>query len=223
MHIVIAGAGEIGTVLAKWFVSSGHEIAVIEQDRETGRILDETLGAVSILGDPTDESVQAKAGTNRADAFIATTGKDDVNLAACQLAKHHFGVRRTISTVNKPDRSELFEALGIDVAIDVSGLIANRIQEAIDSDNVAFLLPAGTDGKSVVAMRIPQSPNMTERSLVDINLPPEILVSLIISKDGSYSVPTDETMIQSGDEILIVASPHDVEDLKERLTLQTGE
>ena len=223
MHIVIAGAGEIGTVLAKWFVSSGHEIAVIEQDRDAGRILDETFGAVSILGDPTDEAVQAKAGTNRADAFIAATGRDDVNLAACQLAKHQFGVQRTISTVNKPDRSELFEVLGVDVAIDVAGLIANRIQEAVDSDSVAFLLPAGTDGKSVVAMRIPQSSNMTERSLADINLPPEILVSLIISRDGSYSLPTGETMIQSGDEILVVASPHDIEDLKERLTLQTGE
>lgn len=223
MHIVIAGAGKIGTVLAKWFVSSGHEIAVIEQDRDAGRILDETFGAVSILGDPTDEAVQAKAGTNRADAFIAATGRDDVNLAACQLAKHQFGVQRTISTVNKPGRSELFEVLGIDVAVDVAGLIANRIQEAVDSDSVAFLLPVGTDGKSVVAMRIPQSPNMTERSLADINLPPEILVPLIISRDGSHSIPTGETMIQSGDEILVVASPQDIEDFKERLTLQTGE
>ena len=223
MHIVIVGAGEIGTVLAKWFVSSGHEIAVIEQDRDTGRILDETLGAVSIVGDPTDKAIQAKAGTNRADAFIAATGQDDVNLAACQLAKHQFGVQRTISTVNKPDRSELFEILGIDVSVDVTGLIANRIQEAVDSDSMTFLLPAGIDGKSVVAMRIPQSSNMAGRSLGDINLPTEILVSLIISRDGNYSIPTNETMIQSGDEILVVASPHDIEDLKERLTQQAGE
>ena len=142
MHVVIVGAGQVGTSLARWFVSTGHEVAVIEQDRATSQVLDETLGGVSIVGDGTDEAVQAKAGANRADAFIATTSEDDVNLAACQLARHRFGVRRTISTVNAPDRSELFELLGIDVAVDVAGLVSSRIQEAVASDGLVHLLPA---------------------------------------------------------------------------------
>lgn len=223
MHVVIVGAGQVGTSLARWFVSTGHEVAVIEQDRATSQVLDETLGGVSIVGDGTDEAVQAKAGANRADAFIATTSEDDVNLAACQLARHRFGVRRTISTVNAPDRSELFELLGIDVAVDVAGLVSSRIQEAVASDGLVHLLPAGGDGKSVVALRIPQGSSATGRSLGEIDLPAEALVTLVISRDGSHSIPTDQTTLQPGDEIVAVASAPAVEELKERLISQAGE
>ena len=223
MYVIIVGAGDVGTALARWFVSTGHEIAVIERNRVTGQTLDEITGSVSVVGDATEEAVQAKAGTNRADAFIATTGHDEVNLAACQLARHRFGVRRTVSTVTKPDRSKLFELLGIDVAIDVPSLVATRIREVVDSDSLVHLLPVGVDGRSVVALRIPQGSSATGRSMSEIDLPSEALVSLVISRDGTSSIPTDQTRLQPGDEIVVSASAQAVEELKERLALRAGE
>ena len=66
MHIIIVGAGRIGSSLARWLVSAGHETAVVDWDRSRCAALDEALGSVSVIGDGTDAGVLAKVGINRA-------------------------------------------------------------------------------------------------------------------------------------------------------------
>ena len=140
MHIVIVGANNVGQSLARWLVSAGHEIAVVDKDPSGCAEVDAALGSVSVSGEGTDVSTLAKAGINRADVLIAATGRDDVNLVCCQLARHHFGVPRSISVVGNSNYKELFGLLGIDVVIDVTELILNRIQEGLSSHGLVELM-----------------------------------------------------------------------------------
>ena len=128
MYIVIVGAGRVGGPLARWLLSAGHEVAVIDRDAQTCRALEEQLGSITVTGDGTEDSVLGKAGANRADVFIATTARDDHNLAACQIAKHRFGAARTISLVNVPDHNNLFGLLGIDDTVNTTELIVEEIE-----------------------------------------------------------------------------------------------
>ena len=218
MHVVVIGAGMIGTTLARWLVSAGHEIAVVEEDHGRCSELDEALGSVSVFGNGTDASVLAKAGTNRADVVIATTKADDVNLVACQLAKHHFGVSRTIAVVNNHERAELFGMAGVDVSVDVTELVLGRVQQGLSSHGFVHLMPVSSrDGRILVNIKIPDDSGAEGRSVRDLALPSGMILSLVIASDGGASVPTDDTLIRAGDELIAVTTPEQEEELKDIL------
>ncbi len=218
MHIVIVGAGRVGFSLARWLVSAGHEIAVIEEDSSRCSALDETLGSVSVLGSCVEPGVLAKAGANRADVLVATSSRDDVNLVACQLARHHFGVPRTISVVNVHDHAELFTILGIDMAIDETELLLGRIQEGLSSHGSMHLMRfSNTDTKTLVSIRIPREYGKAGRALKDISLPDETLISLVITTDGSASIPNEDTLVRAGDEVVAVTTAEGEEKLRDLL------
>ena len=218
MHIVVVGAGKIGSSASRWLVSAGHEIAVVEIDRSKCAELDEALGEVSVHGDAADAGVLAKAGASRADVLIATTSSDDLNLVACQLAKQHFGVLKTISVVNSLDHTGLFNTLGIDVTIDVTNLVLDRIQGGLSAHSVARLMPVSDrDGKALVSVKIPPDFAVDQRLLKDLPLPEGCFLSLVISRDGSATIPTEGTAIRAGDEVVAVTSPQDEEELRDLL------
>ena len=72
-------------------------------------------------------NVLQKAGAERADVVIATTTRDDVNLATCQIAKQMYQVPRTVSIVNDQDNADLFDSLGIDLIVNLTNLLTSRM------------------------------------------------------------------------------------------------
>ena len=108
MYFVIAGGGEVGFHLAKALLESSHEVMLLESDRRRAQIIEEQLGSI-VLNAPADEGrYQLEAGCQRADAVIAVTGQDAVNLIVCQLAKWKCNVPRVIARVNDPIRAALY-------------------------------------------------------------------------------------------------------------------
>ncbi len=131
MYIVIVGAGRIGVPIARWLISADHEVALVERSAAKCAAIEDELGNVAVVGDGAEAGVLAKAGTSRADVLIAATGLDDVNLVTCQLARHRFGVSRTITLVNNPEYRRLFELLGIGMVINVTELIVGNLREEL--------------------------------------------------------------------------------------------
>ena len=224
MHILVVGAGRTGAALARWLLSAGHEVTVVEQNRDRCNELDDLLGSVSVFGDATDSAVLSKAGTNRADVIVATTHSDDVNLVVCQLAKHHFDVPRTISVVNVRERTELFGMAGIDVNIDITELVLERMQQGLSPVGFIHLMPIpGPDSKAMVNIRIPADSVPEERRVRDLPLPSGVLLSLVISRDGSTTVPTPDAVIRAGDEVIAVTTAEAEEELRALLSPNSKE
>jgi len=216
MYVVLVGAGTLGFSLARWLVSRGHEITVIDTNRSRCSLLDHSLGRVSIVGNATDTKVLDKAGANRADIFIATSSKDDTNLVSCQLAKHHFGILKTFSIVNNPDREELFSLSGIDVTINSTKLIIERInQEGLFSQGLVHLMPMSSEGgKNLVAIKVPLNSHFGNRLTKSLPLPNDTILTLIIDKEGIPSIPNETTLIQPGDYVIAVTSTEDEDTLR---------
>ena len=126
---MIVGGGRIGLAIAKWLVEADHEVAVIDRDSSRCAAIDEQLGSLSVLGDATEASVLARAGTSRADVFITATSNDAENMLACQFAKHRFGTDSILSIVNIPGHDKLFRLLGIDNALNTTDLVIDTLRE----------------------------------------------------------------------------------------------
>ena len=214
MHVVIVGAGTVGSRLAGLMLSTGHEIAVVERDRERCRRLEETLGSVTVSGNGTSSVVLTEAGITRADLVVATTSSDDVNLVICRLAKIRFNVPRATSLVNDPDLCDLFGLAGVDTVVDVTDLLVEDLHRGALPQGFVRLLPVpGPGARSLLNFTVPANSPAAEKRLRDLPVPSSVVVSLVVSLDGAAVVPTEETIIKAGDEVIAVATDEDREAL----------
>ena len=135
------GAGTIGYPLVSSLVSGGHEVLAIDTDPERSVPIVRKLGGVFLEGDATVPRTLRRAGANRANIFIATTGKDEDNLAACLLAKNVFNTARTIAVANSPENAALFEMAGVDVTVSATDLVLANIAGSLPAHPLIRLMP----------------------------------------------------------------------------------
>ena len=135
MNVIIVGAGNLGSSLARKLSDMGHRVTVIENNPQAvwrlprGRV---DSGAITVVhSDGSTGAAMIAAGIADADVFIATTGKDSLNGLAVQRAKTVFRVDRVITAVKDEAARILYESLGI--------LTINKT--ALASDRLADLMP----------------------------------------------------------------------------------
>ena len=133
MYIIVVGCGNVGVATARELVASGHEVLVIDRDWEAIRDITEELGEIGLAGDGAEVQIQSRAGMERADMVVASTGRDEVNLAVSQVAKHHFKVPMTIARVNDPRNEEIFHTLGIAAPVSATQAILAQVEQELPS------------------------------------------------------------------------------------------
>ena len=217
MYIVVVGGGKVGFHLVRALINAGHEAFVVEWNAKKVGDLVEAFGAIALKGDGTETSVLAAAGTTRADLLIATTGSDEDNLAACQLAQHSFNVARTISVVNNPENEALFHLLGIDLTVSSTQVILTGIEEELPERLPIHVLPI-RGNHEVVCIEIPPDSAAAARPFQEVSLPPESQIVALISRDGHLKPLNGETTIEAHDEVIALATADSVEALREALT-----
>ena len=218
MYIIIIGGGRLGYHLTKALLDEGHEVLVIEKDATLSQVIIDELGSVCLHGDGCEAATLEAAGTARADMLIAVTGDDEDNLIACQVAKHKFNVRRTVSRVRNPKHEKLFKILGVDVTVSSTNLILEHIKHELPSHTLLHLMDIQERGLAVVDVKIPPGSASIGKQVKELELPPESILSLIIRKERKPTVPTNSTVLQAEDQIIAVTRPETEDDLRAALT-----
>jgi trk system potassium uptake protein len=213
MYIIIIGGGKVGYYLAKTLKSYKHDVMVIEPQKELCEKIANDLNISVCNGDGTTIDKLDEVKASKADILIAVTGRDEDNLIACQLAKKNFSIKRTISRVNNPKNIEVFEKLGVDIAVSSTSIITDLIEQEVDYSGMKTLMKL-KNGKIVLSeIIITGQADVCGKSLKDISLPRDcILISVI--RDEEVIIPNGYTMLQCGDYVIAVSSQKDQEELK---------
>jgi len=114
MKIVIMGCGRVGAALATMLDAEGHDVTVLDIRPESFKRLPPHFKGRKHAGNGIDQEVLARIGLDQADAFVAVTQGDNRNVMATQMAKHLFGVRRTLCRIYDPIREEIYGDLGLE-------------------------------------------------------------------------------------------------------------
>lgn len=135
MNIIIAGAGEVGTHLAKMLSQENHNIVVLDTNEDVLNYLDNNYDLMVLKGSPTSIQKIKEAGASTADLFIAVTPEESRNLTACILATK-LGARKTVARIDNPEymldhHKAFFEQLGIDSLIYPELLAAKEIVNSL--------------------------------------------------------------------------------------------
>ena len=217
MYIIIIGGGKIGYHLGKALLDEGHEILVIEKNADKMEFICGELGSVCVRGDGCETTTLDEAGTSRADMLIAVTGDDEDNLVACQVAKHKFNVPRTIARISNPKNEAIFRKLGIDATVSSTNVILEYIEQKVPTHPLTHLLEIRDEGLEIVEVKIPPESVAVGKAIKELPLPPESALSLLIRKQEKPRIPTDNTVLQAGDQIIAVTPPESEQALRAAL------
>jgi trk system potassium uptake protein len=214
MYLIIVGGGKVGYHLARALLAEGHEVLIIEKDRNRIDFIINELGSICLMGDGCETAVQAEAGTTRADMLIAVTGDDEDNLVACQVAKHKFKVPRTIARSSNPKNETLFRMLGVDVTVSSTNVILEHIQKEVPTHILTRLLTIQDKSLELVELKVPADAKCVGKRIKDLALPSETSLVLFIRRDQKPQLATPDTKIQIGDEIIGITPSENEEQLK---------
>jgi trk system potassium uptake protein TrkA len=218
MYIIIVGGGEVGFHLARILLNDGHEVLILEQDAARCERLCEELGEVVYRGDGCEAATLDSVGTGRADMLVAVTDGDEDNLVACQVAKHKFNVPRTIARITNPKNETIFEMLGIDATVSSTNLILAHIEQELPSHPLIPLLKLKSGTLEVVEVKIPPGSKVVGRKIGSFRLPKGSAVLLVIGKDKGPQIPTEETVLEAEDEVVVITSAENEEAMRTMLS-----
>ncbi len=203
--IMILGGSRIGKHVAL-YMQKKCEVKLIDSDPEKCEALAEILDSTLIInGDCRDIDLLDQEGISKMDAFIAVTGNSETNILSCLLAKK-MGVKKTIAEVENMEYINLAENSGIDKIINKKISAASRIFRHTTNLNVTQVkYMAGTDAE-ILEFNVPENARITRGTLRSLDFPKDAIVGGG-TRDGIPFIATGDTIIQSGDKVVVFTLP----------------
>ena len=206
MYVLVAGAGKVGWNLARELIAKGHEVTLVEHNRRRYLIVEQELEHAVQYGDATELWILERAGIQRADMVIAVTGDDEDNMLICQVAKVKYLVDRIIARVNNPRNLQHFKLLDILPAVSATDLILRLIEHEVPKYGLVHLLDLEEEQLEIIEMEVADDAPAAGRKVIDIDLPDGSLIISVL-REGGGMVPKGDTVIEAGDEVLLVLDP----------------
>ena len=219
MKVVIAGAGSVGRYMAQQLHDSGHDVILIDNTPavvDRCRLADGTDGVVCRLGDACELDVLTSVGVADADVVAAVTGDDEDNLVIALLAKQEFGVPRVVARVNNPNNEWMFNDMwGVDVSVSTPHLLTALVEEAVSVGSFVRLLSLEGGKARLAEVTLAAGSPAIGIEIANMGLPRESTVVALL-RDAHVVVPSGDTVLRQGDEVLVLVTG-DAEDDVRRL------
>ncbi len=223
MHVVIVGGGLVGSSLAQKLSGDGHDVVLVEQDRDLVSELNDRLDVQTICGNGATVPVLLQAGIENCDLLLATTDSDEVNMVVALVGSTLFKVPRVVARLREPGHEESFSRIASEIggemlSINPDEAAVERIMSLLPVPGAVDVVPF-FDGRLLVAgFRIRPDSEFAGLMLSHLRLlfPATPMLVVAIRRDGQWTVPHGEDEIQAGD---LVYFAMDVAELENVLTL----
>ncbi|EMA51139.1 Trk system potassium transporter TrkA [Halococcus thailandensis] len=216
--VIIIGGSQIAVQTAELLGERGLQPRLIERDPERARELAERLPQTTVMSsDATDREFLTREHVGDADVAIAALGADEKNLLASLLADR-VGVDRTIAVVESAEYTDLFEAVGVDAAINPRDATAEEIiRFTLDGrmENVAII---DHDRAEVLEIQIDDDSTLAGQPITDAtdDLPARVTIGAI-TRDGEFITPRGDTVVEVGDHVVVFVETEVVDAVASRL------
>ena len=220
MKVVIAGAGEVGTYLAKMLSNEVHEIILVEDDNDKLEKIANQVDLLTITGAANSIVDLKEAGISKADLFIAVTPYESRNILACILAKD-LGAKKTLARINnaeylKKEHKPKFQAMGVDELIYPETLAAKEIIASVKQPG-ARVMHEFSGGKLILfGIKIRENAEIVNKSLCDISTISNVFRAVAITRGDTTIIPKGRDVILNEDVVYFVTTNNGMLELYEK-------
>lgn len=220
MNIVIAGAGEVGTHLAKMLSNEDHNIVLVDQDETRLKRVETYADLMSMQGNPTSIKDLKEANMKNCDLFIGVTPYESENIVACMLAKD-LGASKTVARIDNmgyflDGNQERFKKMGIDSMIYPEVLAAEEIVQSLRMPGIRQLYEIA-DGELLLAgIKVRKKAPIIGLPLEHLNAKVDNYRVLAITRSAETIIPTGNDMIKDGDIVYFICLKSQLSYVKER-------
>ncbi len=208
MKITVVGAGSVGISIAREFLAREHDVTIV--DSSPGAIhISELPQATWVLADAASPAALEEARAREADALVAATGDDKVNLVVSLLAKTEFAVPKVVARVNDAGNEWMFnESWGVDIPASTPRVMAALVEEAISTGRAVHLISLADRKVDCFVLTVPQDSTQIGFGPDDIDWPPELVITTLI-REGKPLATAEAGEILPGDELIITCEEGD--------------
>lgn len=212
MKIVIAGAGEVGTHLAKLLARENFDIMLLDEDPAKLKDLEASYDLMTYAGSPTSINVLKEAGIVDTDLFVAVTPLESVNMTACMLATN-LGAKRTLARIDNyeyllPENKKFFEKLGVNYLIYPEVLAAQEIVESLRTNWLRQNLSFCDDALILLGIKVRANALILNKKFSSGVFDKEPYRVVAIKRANKTIIPIGSDQIEANDIVYFMTVPN---------------
>ena len=217
MYVIVAGGGKVGANVARSLLDMGHEVTLIEQDRERFDRLEKEFGHLVLYGDATEIYTLERAGLARPpDLLLAVTGDDEDNLVIGQIAREGYEVDKVVARVNDPRNQAHFDLLGITQTVCAVSNILGLVEHEVPEHGMVRMLELRKENLEIVEVQIDRDSPVAGKRVAGLSLPDgSRLISVM--RNGHAEIADGSTVLRPGDQVLAILQPGKEDELRRAL------
>jgi len=213
MNVIVVGCGRVGVALAYRLFQRDHQVTVIDPEAAAFKNLPPDFRGRTVQGQAMNQDVLRRAGIKKADALAAVTNSDPVNAVVARMAQSTYGLSNIVVRNYDPRQRAIHEALGLQVVSSASWG-AQRIEELLYQAEMRTVFSAGNGEVEIYELVVP--PAWQGCRLGDL-LPASGCLAVAVTRAGQATLPAAETVLESGDVVLLSATLEGIEAMRKRL------
>lgn len=217
MRVVFIGAGELTVETASLLISRGHEVVIIEEDKERIDALSSTLDCSFLHGDGSRPNILQEAGPEHADYLFCLSENDKYNIIAA-LVGRSLGYGHVVVQIHDVDYLNICRELGLEHTVTPSKTISRYLADTVAGVDILELSSLIKYEARFITVKI-SADNTGKVSSFDLPYEARIIG---IYRDKQFLTPNPETHLQENDEALILTHSKNLPELTERFSLQNG-
>jgi trk system potassium uptake protein TrkA len=229
MRVVVVGGGLVGSTLASKLADDGHDVVLVEQNRDLITDINEKLDVQTICGNGATIPVLLKAGIENADLLLATTDSDEANMVVALVGSVIFKVPKVAARLRDPGHEEGFRRIAREpgeerVAINPDLAAVEKILSLLPVPGAVDVVSFFDGALLIAGFHIKPESEFAGLLLSHLRLlfPATPMLVVAIRRDGRWRVPFGEDEIRAGDLVYFAMDPKELDNVLILLGLHRG-
>ncbi|MFW5791370.1 MAG: potassium channel family protein [Desulfohalobiaceae bacterium] len=211
MRIVFVGAGEVTEATAGLLIGKGHEVIIIEADKDRIDALSENLDCSFLHGDGSKPAILKEVGPGQTDVLFCLTGVDQANLIA-GLVGRSLGFNRIIISIEDQEFEVICRELDLENIIVPSRTISRYLADmAMGQDILELSTVIKGEGRFFTFTMGPEDAGKVS----ELDIPEDARV-VCFYREGAFHLVKDDPSLRQGDEVVLLTTSDNIETLRER-------
>jgi len=217
MKVVLIGSDSLVVMTADLLLKRGHEVVIVEEDKERIDALSDELACGFVLGDGSKPLILRETDPAHTDYLFCLTENDQTNIIASMVG-HSLGFKRVITRIEDPEFEHICIELGLEDTIMPALTIGRYLADMVEGQDLLELSAMIKDEARVFSFIA----RVTDEGAVSALQLPEDSRAICLYRNDKFMMTNEDTILKENDEVVVLSHRRNLPELQKRWALPSG-